>query len=71
MDPRRLLAPSAVMPACHLPQLCRQRSWPGLALVGGGALTGKGRAREDDDVRQMKSAGRGGGEAREGGGMWF
>ena len=33
--PRRLLAPSAATPARHLPRLCCQRSWPGLAPPGG------------------------------------
>lgn len=62
--PRRLLTPSAVMPARHLPWLCCQRNWPGLAplwALEGGALTGEGRANQ---VRQMKSAGRGGGRGQ-------
>lgn len=38
-------------------------AWPRLGAGGGGALTGKGRA---NDVRQMKSAGRGGGRGQGG-----
>lgn len=65
--PRRLLAPSAATPARHLPRLCCQRSWPGLAPLGGGCggvQTGKGRANDDCQANEISwrvVAGGGGG----------
>lgn len=45
-------------------------AWPHSGGGGAVALTGKGRANNDDYVRQMKSAGRGGEEDRERG-VWL